>query len=866
MRLYRLLLRCFPPSFRHRFGGDMAETFADRIDRARPRGRLAVAAAYVRGMRDTIRHGLAERRRSARLTRRMTMWEAIGQDLRFGLRTFRRSRGTAVAAVVTLAIGMGMSTAVFSVSDALVMRALPYPLADRLVSLTDDRESGGSFNVALPNFDDWRASVDAIEVAAAWTTSDVNLVGATGSERVRGVAVTGEFFALVGAAPFLGRTFDDDAGRAVPDGIAVLSERAWRRFFGGRRAIDGATVRLDGVAHEVIGVVRVVPGFVDVDVWRPLPRTGGALVRRSHAFRAMARLREGVSLDQARAQLAVVSERLAAQHPDTNKGWRAGVTPWQAAVTEDLGDVLVLVGWIAAAVLIVAATNVAGLLVARAADRQRELAVRAALGASRRRVLRQLLIEHAIVSVAGAGGGLLVAALATGLVVGLLPADVVPVREPGLSGRVLAFAGILAVVIGAVLGVLTARAAMRQQSQQRLRDAAVSTSAGGRRVRQGLVLVQLTVASALLVGVGLLASSLWRAVRVDPGVDPRSVLTFMVTPARTTHADAAALDAYYESLLGRLAALPEVEASGATSNIPMSDNETISTVRRPDEPAPKRGEERFALHLVSTPGYMRAIGSRILGGRDFTDEDRPGSEPVAIVNESLARDLWPDGQALGRTIVLEPDVSHRVVGLVADTRHFGLDQTTYPAYWVPRRQTSARTMGVALRLRGDLPFERLRDLMISVDPAVPLYRVRTLEELTRGSLAIRRSLTAATAACGVTVVLLAVVGLYGVVASGVRDRRREIGIRLALGATAGRVVGLFLRRATVLSMAGVGAGLVMSLWTTSLLEGQLFGIEPLDPPTMAACAAGLALTTLAANWWSARQAARVDPIETLRAE
>jgi len=864
MKLYRLLLRLFPRDFRARFGDDLVDVLADRRRAARAQGPLARGRFWLRAAVDLAAHGLAERRHRTRISqRRDSMLGAWKQDVMFGWRTFRRSPGTAVIAAVTLALGIGASTAVFSVAEAFVLRALPYPAADRLVALTDDNaERGISANVALPNFDDWRASVDAVEAAAAWQTADVNLVGASGAERVVAASVTEEFFDVMGAAPVAGTAF----GHGGPPTSAVISERVWQQLLGGRPDVIGTSVVLDGLTCDLIGVVPSIAGLMDVDVWRPLVRTGAAARRTSHGFRAIARLKPGVSMDQARAQFDVVAARLASTYPETNAGWSVGLTPLQETLTEDLDQVLVLIGAVAGLLLIIACTNVAGLLVARAADRRREFAVRSALGAPRTRLIRQLLTESVMVSMAGAALGLVVAIWTTGLIVTLVPEDVVPVRDPSLSWTVLAFATLIAIATGVLFGLAPALSASRPVSQDQLRDGAVSTPAGTRRLRHALVFVQIALASVLLVGSGLLVASLWRALQVDPGLDPRSVLTFRVTPPRGTHADGSALTAYFDALLSRLSVLPQTEAVGAVSSLPMGDDDAISTVRRPDEPAPARGKERWALHQVSTPGYLRASGTRLIAGRDFTDADATGSERVTIVNESLARDLWPGQNPIGRDVILEPDRPHRVIGLIADVRQFGLDQRLYPQYFVPFRQSPVRSMSVALRLRVPLSPDDLRAALASVDRTIPLYSLRPFESVTAASLNARRNLAGTVAFCGAAAVLLASIGLYGIVAAGVRDRRREIGIRVALGATRGSVVGLFVRRAALLAACATGAGIVASYWATSLVEQFLFGVERLDATTIAAVAASLLTVSVGATWSSARHAARVSPIEALRTD
>lgn len=792
---------------------------------------------------------------------------SLMQDTRYAIRTCRRRPAFTAVAVLTLGLGIGASTAVFSVADALMLRALPYPNPDRLVALTDDnRERGHSVNVALPNFDDWLAGASAIEAAAAWQTADVNFVSGAVAERIGGAIATGQFFEVVGARAIVGRTFGREVDQAAPPAVVVLSDRIWRRLFQARADVVGTTARLDGTSYEILGVVPAVAGLPTVDVWRPIVRTGAAASRRSHAFRAVARLQPDVSIEQARAQLDLVAANLAAVYPETNKSWGVGVTPLRDTLAEDLDQTLVLVAAVAGVLLLIACTNVAGLLVANASDRRREFVVRAAMGAPRRRLVRQMLTESVLLGLAGAACGVIIAAWTSGIILSLLPEDVVPWREPVLSAPVLLFAVGASLVTGLVFGLAPAFTALRSGVSGPLRDASIATSAVSRRLRQGLVFVQMALASVLLIGAGLLLVSLWRALEVDSGVDPRQVLTFRVTPPRSTHVDAKALSGYFDELLRRLKTLPQVETVGATSNLPMAGDETISTVRRAGDPPPARGKEQWSLHLVTTPGYLASTGIQLLAGREFTEDDGRSGDRVVIVNQSLARDLWPGENPVGREIVLEPDAVHRVVGLVRDTRHYGLDQDTAGQYFVPLRQHPMRSLSVAMRLRTSLPLADLRALVASVDGSVPLYDLRTFDTVIAGSLASRRSLTGTLAACGSAAVLLASIGLFGIVATGVRDRRREIGIRMALGASGRGVVWLFVRRAAILASAAIGTGLVASYWATGLLRGFLFGVEPLDVMTLGAACLGLFAVSAFTTWLSARHAARVNPVDVLRTD
>ena len=786
------------------------------------------------------------------------------KDARDGWRALAASPTLAVTALLTLAIGIGTSTAVFAVADALLLRALPYPAADRLVALTDvDVTRGESVNVGLANFDDWRASVPAVEAAAAWRRQDVNVSTSRGADRLPGIVAAGDFFDILGAVTVAGRTFADSPRDAATGPVVVLSDRAWHRLFDGRRDAIGSTAWLDGGPHEVIGVVQRIPGQMDVDVWRPVARTGAPPNRGSHNYVAVARVQAGVPIDEARAQFDVVAARLAAAYPETNADWRVGLLPLQDALGEDLNQTLILVSGAAILLLLIACTNVAGLLLVRGYDRRREFAVRKALGAARYRIVRQLLSESVMLSLASAGAGLLVSWWGTGVIVSMLPPEVVLWREPTLSAGVLGFTVILAVGTGLLFGLAPVVTMVREDALEHLRGGGGNTPTGSHRTRIALTYVQFSLASVLLIAAGLLLASLWRAARADPGFDPRSVLTFQVTLPRTTHADVAAVSQYFLGLTERLSALPQVDAAGAIDGLPMAGNETISTVRRPDEPTPGRGDERWALHQVSTPGYLRATGTRLVAGRDFEAGDTQGGPRVAIVNESLARLLWRDATPIGRELVLESGL-HRVVGMIADVRHFGFDGGTYPQYFVPFAQSPVRSLSFALRTRGSLTESDLRQLAASVDSTVPLYSLRTLEAVGQDSLSPRRSLTGTVVFCGAAAVLLSAIGLFAIVASGVRERRREIAIRMALGATDAGVMWLFVRRASATAVAGIVTGFLASYWATGVLEGSLFEVTRLDAMTLAASAVTLLVVTITASWLPARRATTIAPMESLK--
>jgi putative ABC transport system permease protein len=857
-RIYRRLLLLFPASFRRRFGDDMTAVFLDRHRQARARGLGPAAVHWGRTMVDLTIHAVHERR--ARPARGGSM---MFDDVRHATRSLRRRPSLVALVLATLAIGMGATTAVFSVANALLLRDLPYAEPHRLVSLNDRRGDRGTFSVALPNLFDWQTAAPAIDGVGAWASADVNLAGPSGAERVRGGRMTPDLFRVLGVPLTLGRTFTE-AERAPGTLVALLTESAWRQFLARRDDVLARTVIIDGEAHQVIGVVPDIPGL-EARIWRPVVNAAPATSRRNHAYRAVARLREGATIDELRGQLDVVSARLESEYPDTNKGWGAAVTPLQESMTEDLTSAVTLMAVAVGALLLLAAANTANLLSARAASMQRDFAVRAALGASRARLLRQVLTESALLGLTGSTLGLGLAYLGTSLVTAVIASGVTLWVTPAVDASALAFSVAMAMVVSIGFGVWPALAAARQRPQNALQERSTASPRGPRRTRAALAVVQVALASVLLVGTGLLLASLRTALLADPGFDPANTITFRVTPPRIAYADAPALADYFDSLLTRLRDLPGVVVGGAVSGIPLGSSNTVRGVIRPGDPRPAIGEARLTLYQVSTPGYLPALGAR-LRGRDFSVTDTASGEPIAIINQSLADELWPGQDAIGRQIHIytDEDTPRRVIGVIDTIRHMGLDEDPYHQYFVPMSQAPQRSMSVLLRTTTGFNPAQVRQAALALDPTLPLYEVRTLDQVMSQSLAERRAMAVIVTAFGVIALVLATIGVYGVVSNSVSERRREIGIRLALGAPRGAVVGLVLRQTLMLTSAGVVMGMLASVAGTNIVATFVFGVTPLDVTTRLLVVILITVTTIVASLSPARTASRIDPASALK--
>lgn len=869
----RLLLYLFPAEFRARFGDEIAADAGTRLAAARARGALAYARQLTRSITDIAVHAMHERRA------RPVQGGAMGlEDVRLAVRGLRRQPSLVMLVVATLGVGIGATTAVFSVANTLVLQTLPYDQPHRLVSLAEsnvNRTGGrlrligghmvsGTFNVSLPNLYDWQAAAPALEAVGAWSMADVNVAGPQGAERVAGARMTPGLFAVLGTSILRGRGFEE-ADRAPGLRRVILSESAWRQFFNRDADVIGKSVIADGEAHEVVGIVGDIDGF-EARVWRPVPDAAPANVRRNHAFRTFGRLREGATIEQLQQQLDIVASRLADAYPETNKGWVALAQPLQASLTEDVTSAIGLLTGAVAALLLLAMANTANLLGARATALRRDFAVRAALGASRLRLLRQVLTESLLLAVAGAGLGGVVAYGGVSVVTAVISADVSLWQTPAVDGRALAFSLGLAVCVALACGLWPAWSAARQDPHGALQERSSSSPATARRTRAVLAVVQVATASVLMVGTLLLLGSLRTALGADPGFEPAGALSFRVAPPRAGYADAASLTAYYDSLLQRVRQIPGVEAAGAVSGIPLGSSNTVRGVIAAGTPKPETFDDHLALYQVATPGYLQALGAR-LRGREFAATDTATSEPVMVINQHLADRLFPGQDPVGRQawVFTDEPMARRIVGVIATIRHMALDEDEYSQYFVPMTQSPQRAMSLVLRAPSGLDGARVREAARAVDPTLPLYEVRTLDQVLRQSLAERRALTTLVTAFGVVALLLSCLGVYGVVTHAAAERRLELVIRLALGAQRGAMAGLVLRQALLLTAIGLGVGLGASVLLTDVVAEFVYGLEAGDPRTRVAVAVLMLLVTAAACLAPARRAARVDPAEVLKA-
>ncbi|HEX7117854.1 MAG TPA: ABC transporter permease [Longimicrobiales bacterium] len=806
--------------------------------------------------------------------------DTVYQELRYAYRALRRSPGFTLVAVLTLALGTGANTAIFSAVNAVLLRPLPYPEPDRVVRVFDTFD-GRPATLSPPNFYDYREQARSFEAIGAYYGTSYALTGEGPAAQIQAARASAGVFEALGIRPALGRTFGPAEEVVGSDRVVVLGHGLWQRRFGGDPAVIGRAIRLDGESYAVVGVMP--PGFDyprGTELWLPLAFTADDLAtqRGAHYLSAVARLRPEATVEQAREEVAAVARRLAVDHPDTNERVGATVVSLHEAMVGDVRPALLILLGAVGFVLLIACANVANLLLARAVGRARELAVRAALGAGRRRLLRQLVVESVALAAVGGACGALFAVWGQAVLMRLQPGGIPRLAEATVDGTVLGFAVVVSLGTGLLFGLLPAVHATRRL------DLSAAMKEGGRggigtrggwRARTALIASEVALAVLLLVGAGLMIKSFARLTDVDPGFDPEGVLTFDLSLPGAEYATAERSAAFYRTLLQRIEALPGVETAGGTMILPMSGSDYSISVEALDGAELGDDRDHSVQVRVVTPGYFRTLRIPLLRGRDFTERDRAGAPKAVVLNEAAAKMLWPDGDALGRTLELGTTMGFRrgriggeVVGVVADVKGRGPAEPAWPAAYFPHDQVPIRSLSLAVRTPGDPNrlIRPIRGLVAELDPDVPMYGEQPMTRLVDRSVAEARFYMTLLAVFATVALTLAAIGIYGVMAHLVRHRTREIGIRIALGAHRTDVLRMVFRQAMAVALAGLAIGLAAAAALSRTLSGLLFELSPTDPPTYGAVAVVLAGVAALATFLPARRAASVDPVEALRDE
>jgi putative ABC transport system permease protein len=796
---------------------------------------------------------------------------ALGQDVRYGLRQLRRSPGFAIAAALTLALGISATTTVFSFVDAVLLRPLPYPHPERLVVAWNERQEKTKETLSYPNFLDFQRRATAFEYMAVYHRRRFNVAAAGAPERVQGAAVSLQFFRTLGVAPVRGRDFaagEDQPGR---DQVVVVSDRFWRQQLGGDSAAVGRHVRVDGVPLTVIGVIPSALGFpAATDLWIPISREAKWLIesRGLQGYTALARLRSGATQAQAQDQMATIAASLAAEYPRDNEGWTLRLESFQHALAGDLRPTLLLLFGSAAVLLLVAAVNLANMLLARAAGRQREMALRRAVGAGTGRLVRQLLTENLVL--AGVGGALGVLGAVWGVDL-WRAAWTDPSGSPAQAGvdwRVVVFALTTTVATALLFGLAPALRITRAGLSDMLRGATTTS-----RLRpMGRVLVAGEIALALLLAIGgsLLVRSLLRLQAVDPGFDAEGVLTARVALPAASYTEPKRVIAFYQEFLREAGALPGVEAAGAAEPVPFTSGSGSYGFAIQGRPAAPVQEWPIADWVSTTPDYFRALRIPLVRGRLLDARDDGESPDVMVINETMARRFWPGQDPVGARLTFEAGQKHwiEVVGVVADVRSQDLGRPAIPQVFVAHAQWGDPALSLAVRTSGD-PLALaapLRAILRRLDPEVPLAEVRTMEQTLAASTVPARLRTAIFGGFATLALVLAAVGIYGVMAYLVSQREREIAVRMALGARRGEVVRGVIAHSLLLAAPGLILGLAGALVAGRALRAFLYQVTPTDPVVLGLAASSVALLVTAAALVPARRAANTDAMAALRAD
>jgi putative ABC transport system permease protein len=803
------------------------------------------------------------------------MFRALVADLRFGLRMMLRSPGFTLVALLTMVLGIGANTAMFSIVNGVIIKPLQYPEADRIVRLFENNASEGweTFSIAPMNLWDWQERNRSLELLGAYRSLTVNSTGGERPESLRAYHVTGDYLEILGAEAIRGRGITDEDLQPDRNPVVVLTHGFWLRGFGADPDIIGQQMVLDGVPHDIVGVLAAgwrPPARTSPDLILPLrPEPWWTEIRGAHFLQALGRLWPGVTLEQARQDFSSIAANLAAEYPDVNDGW--GVTVWPLSdllLGSSRAQLLILMASVGL-VLVIACANLANMLLARATTRTRELAIRTALGAGRGRVARQLLAESTLLAAVGGATGVFLAYLALRIFVAEWPTMLPRMQEIEVDSTVLLFSLGLALASGLVFGLAPALSVTGKSPAGVMRQdgRGVAGSRSRRWMRSGLVVAEVGLAVVLLVGMGLLVRSFSTLQSENPGFVAEDRLVFATPLPESKYGEPEAQLAFTDAALARIGSIPGVESAALTNLVPLEGSDNISGFWLEGRPS-TADVDGYALYYRVSPGYFKTMGIPLLAGRDITSEDHEGTREVVVVSRSLAERQFPGQEAVGRRFRWgrsEDGTYVEIVGVVGDVQHYTLGEESIPQVYTPFTQSPddeiywvVKTAIPPLRL-----VDGTREAIAAVDPEQPLVGIQTAEAMIADSISTPLFRTLLMSGFGLTALLLAVVGLYGVMAYSVTQRSREIGVRVALGATRGSILGMVFCEGLPLVGAGLLLGLGAALALSRILESMLFGVGARDPGVFIAVPLLLLVVAATAIAVPARRAARLDPVKAL---
>ncbi|MGA9771425.1 MAG: ABC transporter permease [Blastocatellia bacterium] len=810
------------------------------------------------------------------------MLETLWQDLRFGARMLLKHPGFTLIAALTLALGIGANTAIFSVVNSLLLRPLPFSEPDKLVQIWEANVKRGRSEMpaSFPNFADWRDQNHVFEQVVAYTDGSFNLTGTGESERIRSALVSPAFFSTLGINPILGRVFLPEEDKKNKVFSVVMGQRLWQRRFDSDPNIVGKSINLNGDSFTVVGVIAqnahlpLLP--VDIELWVPVSHGFSFTERGAHYLQVLARLKLEVTIQQAQSEMDSIANSLAEHYPDSNTNFGIRLVPLQQQIVGDFKTALLVLLGAVVFVLLIASANVANMLLARAATRQKEIAIRMALGAGRARLIRQLLTESMLLAFAGGLVGLLLALWGIDLLVAFSPFDIPRVKEVAIDGRVLGFTLGVSILTGIIFGFAPALQASRPDLNETLKEGGRSASGGiGRqRVRSLLVVAEIALSLVLLVGAGLLMRSFIKLQSVNPGFDSRNVLTMQLDLSGPNYKTGTQVIAFHNLLLERIKALPGIESASTRSYTPVASDAPFAYLSFAIEGVPIDIANRsVAYYNAVSTDYFQTMGIPVLKGRQFDEHDVRKAQNVAMVNETAARRFFPDEDPIGKRVSFNDENPTEqdwatIIGVVKDTKPRALDGESVAEMYMPYDQQPELGMSLMIRTtnKPETMASAVRSELQALDGNQPVYSIRTLDSVLSESVATPRFRTFLLGAFAAVALILAVVGIYGVISYSVAQRTHEIGIRMALGAEARNIFKLVIGQGMLLTAIGVMIGLTGSFALMRFLSSLLFGVSATDTITFASITALLSLVALLACYVPARRATKVDPMIALRTE
>jgi len=874
MRLYKAFLHLYPASFRKEYEEELVHIFRER--RTQAYNPFSIAYLWLSGFVDVV------------VNAAYAHCEILRQDLRYTARTLRRAPAFALTAIVITGLGIGANTAAFSITDRVLLRPLPFPNSDRLVQLWQRNPAYARFELSPPNFYDWRRLSASFEAMSAYATAALNFVGEGDPQRIEGTEVTPAFFKTLDVQPLLGRTFTEQDGMDGAAGTVVLSYEMWQTVFGGRHDVLGNTIRLDNSSYTVIGVMPADFFFParGGQLWKPLVLGDPPKEARDNCYlNGIGKLKAGVSIEKARAELTVIADRLAREYPKENEKITARVDPLDARLPDQTRMLLWASLGASFCVLLIACTNLANLLLAKAMARRKELAVRAAIGAGRERLIRQLLTESVALAVAGGLAGILIAMAVLPVLSAIITTRLPLTDATVLDLRVLAFTGLVTLATGFVFGILPAWRACSGVNMDGLREGSWSGIGGRReRLRSMLVIAEISLSIVLLVTAGLLSRALWRVQSIDPGFRPDSVLTIQISlPAyQYRYALVSTRTAFYAEIQAKVRALPGVVNAALISSLPMTQGGGIWPVDTGAQSNANgsRGDSKSVGMRVITPAYFGTMGIPVLAGRDISQSDTQDAPPVAVVSESFVQKYWPNQNPLGRKFHFAfsnfpfAEQDRIVVGVVGDVRFRGLERQSEPQVYLAEKQLPDRQMmfyaprELVIRTAVDSSglIAPIRHIIQEADPELPISRIRMMKDVVDVQTAPRSAQIALVTAFAVLSLLLAGIGVHGLLSFTVGQRLPEFGLRIALGAQSREILSMILREGIVLASGGALCGLLLAYYAGNAMRTLLAGVSPIDPATLGGSVIAVLGMTLSGSLLPAIRAIRTDPIKAMRVD